>query len=112
MGYNPRAYYEKNPELRRVIDMISGNYFNPSEPGIFSPIVESLLDVDYYMLFADYESYLLAQEAASKLYLNRRQWTRTSVLNASRMGRFSSDRAIKEYARKVWHVGRVRERIS
>ncbi|MGE5440956.1 MAG: glycogen/starch/alpha-glucan phosphorylase [Bacteroidota bacterium] len=111
-GYNPRAYYEKNPELRRVIDMISGNYFNPREPGIFSPVVESLLNVDYYMLFADYESYLLAQEAASRLYLNRREWTRKSVLNASRMGRFSSDRAIKEYARKVWHVSRVKERVS
>ncbi|MGE5350508.1 MAG: glycogen/starch/alpha-glucan phosphorylase [Acidobacteriota bacterium] len=111
-GYNPRAYYEKNPELKRAVDMIRDNYFNPKEPGIFSPIVESLMNVDYYMLFADYESYILAQENAAKLYLDQRQWTRKSVLNAARMGRFSSDRAIKEYARNVWHVSRVKEKIS
>lgn len=111
-GYNPRDYYENNPSLKRAVDMIAGNYFNPSEPGIFRPIIESLLNVDYYMLFADYASYIAAQEEASGLFLNKRLWTQKSILNTARMGRFSSDRAIKEYARKVWHVSRVKEKIS
>ncbi|HEX2869286.1 MAG TPA: glycogen/starch/alpha-glucan phosphorylase [Ignavibacteriales bacterium] len=111
-GYNPMDYYENDPWLKRAIDMISGNYFNPGEPGIFRPIVESLLKVDYYMLFADYASYISAQDKASELFLNKREWAQKSILNTARMGRFSSDRAIREYARKVWHVSRVKEKIA
>lgn len=107
-GYNPAHYYESNSELKRVIDMIKGDYFNPGEPGIFQPLIESLLKVDYYMLFADFASYISAQENAAKLFSDKHEWTRKSVLNAARMGRFSSDRAIKEYARNVWRVSRVR----
>lgn len=111
-GYNPRAYYERNPELKRVIDMISGDYFSRGEPGIFGSIIESLLNGDYYMLLADYESYVKAQDSAAKLFLDQKEWTRKSVLNTARMGKFSSDRAIKEYARKVWHVSRVKEKTG
>jgi len=69
-GYNPRTYYESNPMLKRVLDMIASNYFNKSEPGIFKSIVDSLLGVDYYCLLADYQSYIDEQEKVSKLYLN------------------------------------------
>ncbi|MCU7496777.1 MAG: glycogen/starch/alpha-glucan phosphorylase [Ignavibacteria bacterium] len=107
-GYNPMEYYTNNPGLRRVIDMIRESYFNPKEPGIFQPLIDSLLKVDYYMLFADYDSYISAQDSASRLFLDRKEWTRKSILNTARMGWFSSDRAIKEYSRNVWHVSRVK----
>lgn len=103
-GYNPRQYYESNPGLKRVIDMIAGNYFNRNEPGIFQSLIESLLSVDYYCLFADYASYIETQGRVEKLYPEKEKWTQTSVLNTARMGKFSSDRAIGEYARHIWHV--------
>ncbi len=103
-GYFPREYYEKNAELKRVIDMIRSNYFNKSEPGIFDPIIDGLLNVDYYCLFADYESYIKTQDKVSKLYLDQDKWTKKSIYNVARIGKFSSDRSIKEYADKIWGV--------
>jgi len=103
-GYNPREIYEKDEELRRVIDMIASNYFSRNEPGIFKPIVEGLLNYDYYCLFADYKSYIETQEKVSRLYSNQTEWAKKSILNSARMGKFSSDRSIKEYAEKIWKV--------
>jgi starch phosphorylase len=103
-GYNPREIYEKNEELKRVIDMIASNYFNRNEPGIFKPVVEGLLNYDYYCLFADYTSYIETQEKVSRLYSNQTEWAKKSILNSARMGKFSSDRSIKEYAEKIWKV--------
>ncbi|HZW38421.1 MAG TPA: glycogen/starch/alpha-glucan phosphorylase [Ignavibacteriaceae bacterium] len=107
-GYNPREYYENNEMLKRVIDMISNNYFNKNEPGIFDDIIKGLLEVDYYCLFADYESYIKTQEKVDKLYKTHELWTRKSILNTSRSGKFSSDRAIDEYAHKIWNVGPIK----
>jgi starch phosphorylase len=107
-GYNPRTYYESNPMLKRVIDMIATNYFNKNEPGIFKSIVDSLLGTDYYCLLADYQPYIDAQDEVSKLYLNVEEWTRKTILNVARVGKFSSDRSIKEYAEKIWKVEPVK----
>jgi len=107
-GYNPRTYYESNPMLKRVIDMIAMNYFNKSEPGIFKSIVDSLLGTDYYCLLADYQPYIDAQDEVSKLYLDVEEWTRKTILNVARVGKFSSDRSIKEYAEKIWKVEPVK----
>jgi len=107
-GYNPRTYYESNPMLKRVIDMIATNYFNKSEPGIFKSIVDSLLGTDYYCLLADYQPYIDAQDEVSKLYLDVEEWTRKTILNVARVGKFSSDRSIKEYAEKIWKVEPVK----
>jgi len=107
-GYNPREYYEKNEELKRVVDMIASNYFNKDEPGIFQPLIEGLMNVDYYCLFADYESYINAQEKVNELYKNQNEWTKKSIINAANMGKFSSDRSIKEYASKIWKVKPVK----
>lgn len=107
-GYNPRTYYESNKMLKRVIDMIASDIFNKSEPGIFKSIIDSLLGVDYYCLLADYQSYVDAQDAVSKLYLNKDEWTRKSILNVARVGKFSSDRSVKEYAEKIWNVGPIK----
>ncbi len=110
--YNPRELYEKNWELKRVIDMISNNYFSRFEPGIFAPIVEGLLNVDYYCLLADYESYIKTQEAVNELYRNKKEWTKKSLLNIARMGKFSSDRSIMEYAKHIWNVKPVKIEIE
>jgi starch phosphorylase len=110
-NYHPREFYEKNPELKRVINMIAHNYFSRFENGIFQPIVDSLLNVDYYCVLADYESYVKTQEQVSNLYLNKEMWTKKSILNSARMGKFSSDRAIKEYAKLIWNVKPIKINI-
>src|SRR5690606_26820249 len=74
-SYNPRAELGKIPELQRIINMLESNFFNSNEPEIFKPIVDSLLNVDYYCLFADYNSYIKTQDEVSKLYLNQEEWT-------------------------------------
>jgi glycogen phosphorylase len=107
-GYNPKEYYNNNPELKRVVDMIVDNYFNQDEPGIFQPIIDGLMNYDYYCLFTDYASYIEAQQTASDLYKNTNEWTRKSILNCARIGKFSSDRSIKEYAEKIWNVKPVK----
>ncbi len=103
-GYNSRDYYEKNSELKKVIDMLGSNYFNMNEPGIFKPIADELLYRDYYFIMADYESYISAQNKVETDYLNRELWTKKSIINTARMGRFSSDRTIKEYAEEIWKI--------
>jgi len=107
-GYNPREYYEKNHELKKAVHMIASNYFNKSEPGIFDDMIEGLMNVDYYCIFADYKSYIQTQERVSELYSNNEDWTKKSMLNVARIGKFSSDRAIKEYAEKIWDVKKVK----
>ena len=107
-GYNPRTFYESNPALKKVIDMIASDYFNKNEPGIFKSIIDGLLGTDYYCLLADYQAYIDAQDEVSKLYLNTEEWTRKTILNVARVGKFSSDRSIKEYAEKIWKVGPVK----
>jgi starch phosphorylase len=111
-GYNPKNYYNKIPELKRVIDMIANDYFNPREPGIFKDIIYGLLNVDYYCLFADYESYIKTQDKVSKLYTTQDEWTKKSILNVARIGRFSSDRSVKEYADKIWKVKPVKVEVD
>jgi starch phosphorylase len=107
-GYNPRTYYESNPMLKRVIDMIASDYFNKSEAGIFKSIVDGLLGTDYYCLFADYQAYIDEQDKVSRLYRNTEEWTKKAILNVARVGKFSSDRSIREYAEKIWKVEPVK----
>ena len=103
-GYDPKEYYQKNKNLKRVVDMISSDFFSKKEPGIFKPIVDGLMSSDYYCLFADYQSYIDTQDKVSSLYKNTDEWTKKSILNVARVGKFSSDRSIKEYAEKIWRV--------
>jgi starch phosphorylase len=103
-GYDPHARYVSNPDLREAIDGIASNRFSPSEPGVFQPIVDSLLGRDEYFLLADYPSYIEAQDRVAETFRDRERWTRMSILNVARMGFFSSDRAILEYARAIWGV--------
>ncbi len=104
-GYNPHAYYEASPQLRHALDMLREDYFNPSEPGIFRPIFDALVGGgDRFFLLADYQSYCDTQRRVAELFLEKREWTRKSILTVARMGKFSSDRTIGEYAAKVWDV--------
>ncbi|MFN4195954.1 MAG: glycogen/starch/alpha-glucan phosphorylase [Thermosynechococcus sp.] len=103
-GYNPREYYNSNPMLKKVIDSLISNYFNPREPGLFEPIVNSLLNEDQYMLLADYQSYVDCQQRAAQAFRDKAHWTQMSILNVARMGKFSSDRTIAEYCKDIWHV--------
>lgn len=107
-GYNPLDYYHKNKNLKRVIDMISSNYFSRNEPGIFDDMIRGLLTVDYYCLFADYQSYTDAQDKVSTLYKDQNKWTKKAILNVARIGKFSSDRSVKEYSEKIWKVKPVK----
>jgi glycogen phosphorylase len=103
--YNPRAYYERNPHLKRVIDLISEGYFCDGDCSVFQQIVHSLLDGgDKYCLLADFASYIEAQERVSELYKDQKSWTNKAVHNIALNGKFSSDRTIREYARDIWKV--------
>jgi starch phosphorylase len=102
-GYRPKDYYDRDAELRQTLDSISRGDFSPEEPQLFAPIVESLLHQgDYYMLLADYRAYVTTQEAVGKLFLDKEEWARISILNTARMGKFSSDRSVMEYANTIW----------
>ena len=103
-GYKPFDYYNDNEELKSVIDLIASGYFSNGDRELFRPIVDSLLYDDQYMLLADYQDYLNSQERVDQAYRDRRAWTRMSILNSARMGKFSSDRSIMDYCRKIWDV--------
>jgi starch phosphorylase len=101
-GYNPKQIYDSDPELREAVDRISSGSFSQGDKNLFKPLVDSLLYGDPYLLFADYRSYAEVQEQVSLAYENPAKWTRLSILNVARMGKFSSDRSIKEYCDKIW----------
>jgi starch phosphorylase len=103
-GYTPRSIYESNPELREAIDIIDSGFFSNGDRELFHPLVESLLTRDDYMLLADYQAYVDCQQRVSDAYSDRSIWTRMSILNSARVGRFSSDRSIREYCRDIWKV--------
>ena len=107
-GYVSKDYYNKDPEIKMALDMIKSNVFSLLEPGLFAPIIRSLLDYnDYYMLLADLKSYIEAQDRVDATYRNAKKWNTMSLINIARSGRFSSDRAIVEYAKDIWHISPV-----
>jgi len=103
-GYNPRMYYQHNPDLREVVDQIANGTFSGGDTALFKPIVDSLLGSDEYLVLADYQAYVECQHKVSQAYRDQEQWTRMSILNVARMGYFSSDRSIREYCSNIWSV--------
>ena len=101
-GYSPQEYYHANPELKDVIDLIRGGFFSRGDTELFRGLVDGLMYHDPYLLFADFASYVDAQQQVSAAYLNKNHWTRMSILNAARTGKFSSDRSIREYCADIW----------
>ena len=107
-GYNPYAYYEQNAELRGVIDRISSGWFSRGDRDLFQPLVQSLFSGDPYFLMADYQSYIACQEHVSEVYRRQDEWVKKCILNVARMGKFSSDRTIREYCHEIWQVKPIR----
>ena len=103
-GYEPQRYYHDDDELREALDLISSGFFSHGDRELFKPLVDSLLYHDDYLLLADYRSYVDRQDEVGNIFRDEKRWTRMSILNAARMGKFSSDRAIREYCEKVWGV--------
>jgi starch phosphorylase len=103
-GYYPMDYYEGNEELKGVIDSIQNGYFSHGDRELFRPLVDSLLYDDPYMLLADYHSYVECQKQVAITYRDQNKWTKMSILNSARMGKFSSDRTIREYCDEIWKV--------
>ena len=103
-GYRPREIYSADAEIRTVIDAIAAGVFSRGDRLRFAPIVESLLRDDRYLVLADFQSYRSCHQAVSRAYASRDDWTRHSIMNTAKMGRFSSDEVIRNYAREIWEV--------
>jgi len=105
-GYNPWEYYNKDEDLKKVMDLISSGFFSPEEPHLFKQIVDLLLEQgDNYMVLADFRSYIECQKKIEQIYRNdQKLWTQMAIKNVANMGYFSSDRTINEYARDIWKV--------
>jgi starch phosphorylase len=110
-GYNPRAIYDSNDNLRQVLDALSDGEFSHGDKALFEPLVSSLLHGDDYMLLADYQSYIECQDRVSQAYRNPDDWTRMSILNVARIGKFSSDRSIRDYCADIWKTWPVKIQI-
>jgi starch phosphorylase len=104
-GYRPRDYYESDEEIAAVIDMIADGFFSRGDKELFKPVVNKLLEHDPYLVLADFPAYAQCQRQVDRAYKARESWTRLSILNAARTGKFSSDRAMHEYCRDIWRVG-------
>ena len=111
-GYNPSDYYNTNQNLKEVIDLIADGTFSWGDKQLFKPLVDSLLRDDPYVLLADFESYIACQERVAELYQKPDDWAKMSILNVARMGKFSSDRSIREYCREIWKVDPVKVTIE
>jgi len=106
-GYKPSDFYNADPDLKRVIDLIASGFFSPEAPEMFKPIVDNLLNNDQYLLLADFRAFVDAQEKVSKAYADKKAWAKMAILNVARMGKFSSDRTISEYNRDIWKAPSV-----
>jgi len=110
-GYSPRALFEANPSLHAAMVAIASGEFSHGDRQLFEPLVNSLLTTDEYMLMADYQPYIDCQDRVSEAYLDQDKWTRMSILNVARMGKFSSDRTIRDYCAEIWKTWPVKVHV-
>lgn len=103
-GYNPRDVYQYNEELKAVIDWLASGDLSPDEPDAFRPLVESLLDSDYFLTLADYQSYSDAHDRIVQAWKNPSHWWRMAIINTASVGKFSSDRSIVDYCKTIWNI--------
>ena len=107
-GYKPGDYYNANEELRAAVDWVGSNYFTPEEhPGVLRPLHDNLLFHDPFLCLADFESYNESQLKVAEAFQDRARWAKMAILNTARVGKFSSDRTISEYARDIWKLDPV-----
>ncbi|MCG6870435.1 MAG: glycogen/starch/alpha-glucan phosphorylase [Gammaproteobacteria bacterium] len=109
--YHPWSFYDQNPELRSVIDLINSGLFSHGDTELFRPITDNLLHDDPFMVLADYASYVERQGDVDQAWRDPALWNRMSILNVARMGKFSSDRSIQDYRENIWKVDPVPARI-
>jgi starch phosphorylase len=107
-GYRPQGVYEKNDSLREILDFIGSGALTDGDSNVFRPLLERLLYEDPFLVLADYQAYADCQEQVTALWRDQRAWTRKAILNVARMGKFSSDRSIREYCEHVWRVEPVK----
>jgi len=110
-GYRPRDIYESNDELRSVLDLLSDGFFSRGDGALFQPLLENLLRYDPYLVLADFQSYVECQGRVSQAYRDVDHWTRMSIYNSTRSGKFSSDRSIREYCSEIWQAQAVPIRL-
>ncbi|HEY5550765.1 MAG TPA: glycogen/starch/alpha-glucan phosphorylase, partial [Opitutaceae bacterium] len=104
-GYKPWDFYHRIEELRAVLDWIGSDHFTPGEHGAFASLRGSLLDGgDPFMVLADYEAYCAAQSKVDEAFRDKKRWARMAILNTARVGKFSSDRTIREYSEEIWNL--------
>ena len=103
-GCRGEDFVASNTELRAVIDLIRGGFFSRGDTQLFRPLIDGLLNNDPYLVLADYASYAACQERVGQAFSDAEIWSRMSILNVARSGKFSSDRSIREYCREIWHV--------
>jgi starch phosphorylase len=107
-GYRPHDFYQANEELRAVVDWIGSNYFTPDEPGSLRMLYENLIHVDPFLVLADYQSYVDCQKLVDVAFKDKARWAKMAILNTARMGKFSSDRTISQYASEIWKLDPVK----
>lgn len=104
-GYKPQEFYEADEELKAVVDWVGSNFFTPDEaPGVLTPLRDNLYYSDPFLCLADFRSYSDAQEKVNEAFLDKKRWAKMAILNTARMGKFSSDRTISQYASEIWHL--------
>jgi glycogen phosphorylase len=111
MGYRPGEFLEGNEELQAVIQLIRDGFFSRGNSSQFLPLIDNLVHHDPYFVFADYQSYADCQTLVDQSYRDKEAWTRMSILNSARSGKFSSDRTIREYCNDIWHAKPVRVQL-
>ena len=107
-GYRPREYLERDPELRAALDLIAEGRFSRGDRDLFRPLVDNLTDSDPFLVLADFRAYVACQEQVAAAWQDQERWTRMSIANTAHAGKFSSDRAIREYASRIWNLRTVK----
>jgi starch phosphorylase len=106
-GYDPRKEVDRDPELAMLLDSIAHGRYAADQPTLFAPFVKDLIERDPFMVLADFRAYIDCQRRVSRAWTDVTWWTRASIHNAARCGRFSSDRSIREYAERIWKISPV-----
>ena len=107
-GYQGREIYETNGDVKEVLDLLASGFFSPEDKTLFRPLVDSLIEDDRYLVLADFDAYVKAQEAVAAKYRDEKAWWRSAIINVAKMGFFSSDRTIREYAKDIWNITPVK----
>jgi starch phosphorylase len=111
-GAEGRAFYEADETIREAVDLIRSGFFSPDERDLFTPLIDGLLGRDEYLSLADFAAYAACQRDVAEAYRDEDAWSRKAALNIARVGAFSSDRTVREYAREIWKIDPVEVQLD